>query len=536
MQREERDENRCAEAETTGGKRLGGGDLPILATGHDSNGGCLAPNARSTMSGRMTVPGVAAGAPLSFRGERAEPVVVAFLRRWGITVLGVAVITPFVILSFFNHPAADDFDYARQTLSRGFWGAQAAWYRWWTGRFVNSAIMSVNPLVVRWTGGFKVLPLLLLLLLAGSLYFFVRELTRPAWTMRHTLEGAIVLLVLYLNGMPSVNEGLYWFSSASTYQIANAFFLILAALVARRYRAPGEPAGWRLTAAAVLSVLVIAGSNETSLVVLLFLLTILLLYRSYVERHLDKWAGLLLLVGAAAAIVVAAAPGNAGRISLEAGAHTHSVPNALVHSLDGVREIPAWAESLPLVLLAVLFVPAAAALARRRGSDAGIFRANPFLLLASTVAAMVVAYFPTEWSVEHGPLPRTLNVAYMFFLVAFFVILVSAMRHSRGGEPALSGYAVVLLSFALVVSMKSPEGNVRRAWSDVLSGNASNFDREVRLRYRSLAACQAPLCEVDPIASKPFTLFQSDIDPRPKQNEAIAYYFGKKAVRLRTRP
>jgi hypothetical protein len=457
--------------------------------------------------------------------------------------LGAAVVAPFVVLSFFNHPAADDFDYARQTLIRGFWGAQSARYRWWTGRYANSAIMSVNPLVVHWTGGFKVLPLLLLLLLAGSMYFFVRELTRPDWSTRHTLQAAIVLLVLYLQGMPSVSEGLYWYSSASTYQIPNAFSLILAGLVVGRYRDAKAIPGWRLTAGALLSIVVIIGSNETSLVILIVLLAALYASRVYLDGRLDRWAALLLAVATVSGVLVLSAPGNTARMALEAPRHRHSFLEAVLHSFDAVRQMPGWAASLPLILFALLLAPAASVIARRKGRAASVFQVNPALLISIVITAMVASYFPTYWSVEHGPLPRTLNVAYLTFLVGFFITVVSAVRHltagvangPAGGEVVgpLPGYAVVFLAVAIVVSLKSEGGNVRRAWTDVVSGQAKRFDREVRERYKRLASCDAAVCDVEPIVSRPSTI-RSDLDPWANQNEAIAYYFGKKAVRLRT--
>ena len=104
------------------------------------------------------------------------------------------------------------------------------------------------------------------------------------------------------------------------------------------------------------------------------------------------------------------------------------------------------------------------------------------------------------------------------------------------GESSLPAYALVFLALAIAANFKASDGNVRRAYSDLLSGRALRFDREVRERDRKLAGCTSDLCEVDGIANRPATIFRSDIDPRANQNEAIAYYFGKKAVRLRTMP
>jgi hypothetical protein len=460
---------------------------------------------------------------------------VSLIREWGIALLGAAVIAPFVALCFFNQPAADDFDYARQTLTRGFWGAQSAWYRWWTGRFVNSAIMSVNPLVVRWYGGFKVLPLLLLMLLAASMYFFVRELSRPEWSLRRALQAATVLLVLYLEGMPSIREGLYWYSSASTYQIPNAFSLILVGLMVRRYRNRDAGPGWRLTLAAVLSILIIGGSNETSSLILLFLLSVFVVGRAMFDRRLDRWATLLLAVAVLVAGVMVAAPGNAARMAYESGGHHHhAFFAAAVHSLDAIRQVPDWTQSLAIPLFGLLLVPIAAGLSRRNGALSPVFQIHPLALTGILFAIMVLCYFPTYWSVEHGPLPRTLNVAYLLFLIGFFVIIISAIRYSPDGNAfQLPGYAILFVALCIALSLKAENGNTRRAWADLISGRAHGFDVELRQRYERLAACDLAVCEVEPIVHRPVTLFEAEVARSEKANEAFAEYFGKKAVRLK---
>src|SRR6478672_791337 len=100
-----------------------------------------------------------------------------FVRTWGIEIFSFSTITPFVVLGFFNHPAADDFMIARGSLEHAFLATQVLYYRQWTGRFFSTALGTRNPLAFRWIGGFKRVPAAVIALLLVGAYFPVREST-----------------------------------------------------------------------------------------------------------------------------------------------------------------------------------------------------------------------------------------------------------------------------------------------------------------------------------------------------------------------
>lgn len=64
-----------------------------------------------------------------------------------IIIIGVFSILPFVLISYFNNPNADDFCYNVMSRDLGFLQAQINWYQGWSGRYFSTAILSIQALV-----------------------------------------------------------------------------------------------------------------------------------------------------------------------------------------------------------------------------------------------------------------------------------------------------------------------------------------------------------------------------------------------------
>ena len=87
-------------------------------------------------------------------------------------VLLIFLLAPFFVISIFNHPASDDFDFSFKTRDYGFWGAQVYRYMNEGGRYFANGIISLDPLVVKAYWAFKVLPILVLGLFVFSVFYF----------------------------------------------------------------------------------------------------------------------------------------------------------------------------------------------------------------------------------------------------------------------------------------------------------------------------------------------------------------------------
>ena len=53
---------------------------------------------------------------------------------WTILVIGILVIAPLFLLSIYNHPSTDDYNYALRDISTNIWTSGIETYLNWSGR------------------------------------------------------------------------------------------------------------------------------------------------------------------------------------------------------------------------------------------------------------------------------------------------------------------------------------------------------------------------------------------------------------------
>ena len=77
-------------------------------------------------------------------------------------LLSVITIFPLIILSFFNNPASDDFDYSYESQVEPFWSLQIRRYFDWSGRYFSNGLISLDPLVYNNYFLFRLIPIVLI--------------------------------------------------------------------------------------------------------------------------------------------------------------------------------------------------------------------------------------------------------------------------------------------------------------------------------------------------------------------------------------
>ena len=141
-------------------------------------------------------------------------------------VLGIAGVMPFIINSFYIHPAADDFVFANVAIEKGILGAQVEWYFSITGRYFSTLLLSLSPLVFNWMKGAAIVPISLIILLLVGLFALVKETGFHSISFKTRVIIALLILFCYLHRMPDTGKGLYWLAGAITYQAGNVFTLL----------------------------------------------------------------------------------------------------------------------------------------------------------------------------------------------------------------------------------------------------------------------------------------------------------------------
>ena len=86
-----------------------------------------------------------------------------------IILLSLLVI-PFIAISFFDHPSADDYIISAVVRDNGFLAHYRQVYFEWSGRYFSTLLECFNPLVYNWFFGYKLIPILLIVLFYIGLF------------------------------------------------------------------------------------------------------------------------------------------------------------------------------------------------------------------------------------------------------------------------------------------------------------------------------------------------------------------------------
>ncbi|HVU55640.1 MAG TPA: DUF6056 family protein [Puia sp.] len=219
---------------------------------------------------------------------------------------------PFVILSFLNFIAYDDYEAVDNFSRHGFFGAQQLVYANWEGRFTATFLCGIFVKLGILTHYYFLVFLLFALFTWGAIFFFIQSVNarclHGAFSRRAVVQASLILFVLDIYVMVEMSSGIYWFSPAAVYQTGFILFLLLSGCLVRRLSVgPGSggtlPGRWSAgDAVIILLCILVGGCNEvTSIALACFFLFLIGIYRRYgipVPFSLFLYLGTILLTGA----------------------------------------------------------------------------------------------------------------------------------------------------------------------------------------------------------------------------------------------
>ena len=439
-------------------------------------------------------------------------------------VLAVVIILPFLLISVYNNPASDDFDFSYRTRIYSFFEVQIWRFNHEGGRCFSNGLLSVNPLYFDNYWLFKVIPILVIILFVLSLHFlFSKVLEGFSKSKKWSVIGFIIYL--YLFQLPEVCSAFYWTTGAVTYQMSISLVLFFLGFL---YQFKIQKKILDLLFSILFLILAI-GCNEIVIVHLLVTGSFILGYRYFKYRKIDGILFFLFICALGVSIFELTAPGNHVRsmtIPIK-----HQILRSIVQTvLHCILYILKWT---PIVLIGCLFFineinSYIGKLKNKR------FFMNPFwsfgLLILSFYACMFIGF----WSINQILPNRVLNVIYFFYifmtlycvigLVSYYqekyAITITVDRKIR----ALLGLILVILAFS-----DTPAFN---AYHDLLTGRAARYDQSINERFTLLKNTpQKKIC-VPALLDKPPTLYNEIImglttDKNNWKNLELSLYYNK---------
>jgi hypothetical protein len=431
-------------------------------------------------------------------------------------------ILPYCYLSFFANPSADDFSLSGQAQQNDFFHLMYHNYFFWNGRYISNIFIYLNPIRFGSFIIYKSVPFLMIGLLVFVNFSLVKQILNEG---RNNLIFSLVLTLLYLHNMPIISEGIYWFTGSVIYLLGIIILLFYLSVLIKTVRGDAK---WNVFFLCLLLFLA-CGFNEVLTLLIVFLLGVLayVFYKNNLPKK--RLIGFQFLFSIAFASIMIFSPGNSFR--QEFYENTHNFFHSFLYSfLQTGRFSFTWITSIPLISASFLYF----SINKKMREKAKLFQSSFYLSRWMSVSLLFliifICVFPPYWATGVLGQHRTLNVAYFFFLIMWFINLTVwynyyqkklAFSLTKNIERILFGFLVVGL---LITS------NGYGALSDVFSGSASNYNKQMNSRYARLEEFRRSKEEkivFIQIKNPPKCLFVSDITTNPNDwtNQAYNLYF-----------
>ncbi len=444
-------------------------------------------------------------------------------------------ILPFLILSIYVNPCWDDFDYSETAFQNGFFKAQYIWYITWSGRYFSTAVLSsVNPLIFRSILGYKILTLIFILLFIFSIYFLISEISKNYISKKHKLICALAFCYFFVLGMPNVGLGLFWLPSSVIYQFANILIAILIILLIK-FLNNKERTSYKLIISICFFIFAIEGSNEVSMLTTTVFFVSVFIVITINQKKINKHLLLFAVVSIISFCLMYFAPGNEYRLSTNPESHQlfFSIKNSFI---DLFQFILGRIYNLQLLIFTLLFISFYSKnIVGKKSVDITLVL-NPIYSIILFLSILFSGMFVSYWSLGISTPSRTLNVIYFLFLLGWFINIILILNYlyikKKFEFKYLPKYAFIILCFAVFISFVKEPNSIKLAFKDIISGDASKFDSQLKDRYRNIYSNNSDTCKIDSIKNIPKTFFYYDIGPDPngKYNRLQSQFFNQKFI------
>lgn len=401
------------------------------------------------------------------------------------TILLLLTLAKYVLLAGFAHPVADDFCYAAKSAGMSLWDWSLSEWMYWNGRYASNLLMIHGPLTwhPHMLAGYRLVPLLLLGATFLGVFFLLHRASGASLTASRKLLATLIFLLLYLNLMPDLGEGFFWYTGAITYQLGSILLLFhLALLLPPADGRNGLPAMLLGLALAV----AVVGMDEIHMLLMVGFHAVRVVWLAYHRKPLGR-AALFLAAVIGGALLMGLAPGNAVRGSMFAD--THEFWRSLGMSfLQSFRFIGSWLLSPSLLLVGLLFMPLHGKLRETLPLYRGLLRFPPWLALAIPFLLVMASSFPAYWSTGLLGQHRTVNVACLLSLPFFFLNLAIALEKGplRTWVHWQPSTRQKLMTMALLIVACNTTRNDLHLHDDLWSGRLAAYDQAMLQRERQM--------------------------------------------------
>ncbi|WP_417204658.1 DUF6056 family protein [Acetoanaerobium sticklandii] len=357
---------------------------------------------------------------------------------------------PFFVNHIYNAPTADDYWYANYVSELGFIGTQLYYYFKWSGRYISTLFLTVNPLVFNSYKTYGIASFIYNISLILSLLYFFKVLFHKYEIKLSAFLISLITYFIYISGAPNISEGFYWMAGYVNYGVP----LMLSVLSFGIYLDKRFSSFWRIFLVSLLNILSV-GCNETWMLLTLYTQFAFLTLGYIKHKKVDKELLIIFLITSVAGAIALFAPGNTVRAQRFPKKHlfirtiSNSILYSIVYSFRFLK--------LQFLLTLILFTPEISKLPIFNFSN----KKDIKLVLIFNFFFMFLLFLPALWSIGNKPPTRTINMGYFVFIFVFtFFYIINLQfygdKFSKFIQKIKKNYkSIAFVCFVLLVSLTS---------------------------------------------------------------------------------
>ena len=464
-------------------------------------------------------------------------------------IIFAVLLFPIVKVSFYTHPAADDFNYGVNTINKindiGLWGVLGGalktvvyYFKTWQGTFSAIFLFALSPSIWGPNCYFLTTIIILLALLLSLMYLFKTIMINCLKCDKYIYYiCTIIFYLLSIETLPSINQGLYWWNGASYYMIFFSLELVLLSLLFDAYINKKRK---KVVLMCLLSFIIGGGNFITALqqIIILFILSLVLIIFKKDKSSVLPFVFSLIGLG-----ISALAPGNAYRAAGVVGmnpikAIMLSFTNAYAFMFQWIKPI----SIISIIIIALLLIPYIKNIKFK-------FR-GMLLVLIMSYCIFSAEFTPTLYSTSSIGEGRLWNIMYISLLLiillnTFYFIgyILNRMKEKKAINNIdktinyfISGKSIItIVSLILIGSLMYFDRHSMTSYItyDILqNGQAQKYDQEYRERQKILENKSIKKVEFEKYTYMPYPIFYVDYtsDKNHWLNIPVAEIYNKEYV------
>ena len=405
--------------------------------------------------------------------------------KYQLIILGV-LFFPFLIISFYNVPSADDFVRTNVDSISLYFSLINEWYHDQNGRYFN-ALISFIPI---WY-----IPYVYSLLFVFFSSFFTYSIYRLLKVVFHNenrkqlILSSLFIVAFFLIYIPKIVSAFYWLAGLTAYLFSFSIYLLLLGNLLKIIYS--KESAFKLSTSIYIFILVFigCGSHEVTMVIIDFTLFLFLIFIYFKKQERKKFLFFSYLNAFAflCSMLVYFAPGSKKRMAWQGIERSYfvSFENSFITSLNYIYK---QIFMTPIFLVSTIFLILYFASYTKKYKPK--FTVNPLIIGLIVFAFVLIPSFIYYHSVGHFSITyahRTLNLLSFYFVLVwiFFIynLIASVQKRHTALYTSLVNFNFItpfLLFYILFSSLLSE--NYKNAVSDWWKDTAKNYNTFWNLR------------------------------------------------------